>query len=186
MTSYDLTAFTQTFDGLMNVLIAKRLTDRERDDMVSQYFKALRRFPIEAVKAGADAIVQQAKHFPKPVEWIEAIPRPSVSADVPLMTAAEVEEYRRAERLCWEDQPCLCSACCRAGVDWKPLRYVPDIGPDGRDVRMRDGARDRVVIVGHWAHGEELAGYYRAMGAFYSLASSKQLGRVAAAIGGER
>jgi hypothetical protein len=183
VTSYDLTEFTKTFDGLMQVLIAKRLDDGERAEMVSQYFKALRRFSIEQVKAGAEVALQRSKHFPKPVEWIEWMPQAAVSREIPLMTREETDDYRRAEQQGWEDQPCLCSECCRAGVDWKPLRYVPNVGPDGRDVLKRDGARDRVVVSGYWAHGRELAGYYRAVGEFYSLASTKQLGSVARAIG---
>jgi hypothetical protein len=84
------------------------------------------------------------------------------------MTEAEAREYQRAEALKYEDRPCSCQACKAAGVDWKPLRFVPEFTADGFDRKVRDPFKDRIVTAGHWAHGAELAGYWRARGEFYA------------------
>ena len=59
-----------------------------------------------------------------------------------------------------------------AGVDWKPGRFVPEF--DGYDCERKvfDQGRQRTVTAGHWAHGEELAGYYEARGAYLAAADA--------------
>ena len=183
MTSYDLAAFTETFDNLSRVLVSRRMDDGERSQMLSAYFKALRAYPIDAVKAGAESMLATAKHFPKPVEWIEAMPRRSGRpADVPIMFEDEAKVWRAAEASFWEGEPCKCTRCVAAGVDWKPLRFVPEFDEFDRDRKVFDQGRNRIVMAGHWAHGVELAGYYRARGEYLSVAESLRGGKRRAAL----
>jgi hypothetical protein len=166
--SSDLPAFSLTFDGLARML-SRRMDDGERANLLADYFKALQSYSLESVQAAAEVIAQKARYFPKPVEWVDAMPRVTEAAFVPLMTAAEVREWRRAEAKRWEDDPCACAACKRASVDWKPLRFVPEIDASGRDRRVKDGERDRVVVAGHWAHGDELDRWYRPKAEFFGI-----------------
>lgn len=173
MTSYDLATFTETFDNLARVLVSRRMDDGERSQMLSAYFKALRAYDIAAVKGGAEAVLATAKHFPKPVEWIEAMPRRSGQpADVPVLFENEARIWRAAEAAFWERDPCKCSLCVAANVDWKPLRFVPEFDEFDRERKVFDQGRNRTVTAGHWAHGVELAGYYRARGEYLSMADS--------------
>lgn len=173
MTSYDLAAFTEIFDNVARVLISRRMDDAERSQTLSAYFKALRAYSIESVKGGAEAVLATAKHFPKPVEWIEAMPRRSGQpADVPVMFENEARIWRAAEAAFWEKAPCPCSLCVAANVEWKPLRFVPEFDEYDRERKVFDQGRNRVVTAGHWAHGAELAGYYRARGEYLSMAAS--------------
>jgi hypothetical protein len=140
--------------------------ERAETDLVrDSYFKALRRYTLQQVRAGADAWTQRGKFFPKPAEWIEAIPRRQIGADMFAMSAEQAHEWRRAEALRWEDRPCLCHACKTAGVSEKPLRFVPEFTEDDRDRKVK--LDDRIVTAGHWAHGDELARWYQAKGDFY-------------------
>ncbi len=182
MTSYDLAAFTETFDNLARVLISRRMDDTERSQMLSAYFKALRAYDLAAVKGGAEVVLATAKHFPKPVEWIEAMPRRSGQpADVPVLFENEARTWRAAEASFWEKDPCSCSLCKAANVDWKPLRFVPEFDEYDRERKVFDQGRNRIVTAGHWAHGVELAGYYRARGEYLSMADSlRGMGRTVA------
>jgi hypothetical protein len=182
MTSYDLAAFQETFDNLARVLISRRMDDGERSQTLSAYFKALRAYSIESVKGGAESLLATAKHFPKPVEWIEAMPRRSGQpADVPIMFENEARIRREAEAVFWERDPCGCSLCVAAQVDWKPLRFVPEFDDFDCERKVFDQGRNKVVTAGHWAHGAELAGYYRARGEYLSRANvMRGLGRTVA------
>lgn len=140
--------------------------ESELQEMAAGYLRVLRRFTIGQVRAAAQHIEAHNERFPKPVEWVKAIPHQQ-SADVPVMPVDVATEYERAERLAWEDEPCNCFACRLAGVDHKFLRFVPDYGDDDRDVRMKFGTR--VVVRGHWAHGEELKRWYEARDRYLAL-----------------
>lgn len=164
MTDSELFPFMDAFRGLQRVF-PKRLDEHDLQQMGSAYFKALRKFPLGRVQAGADAWVQRGKFFPKPAEWIDAIPQAKpASADIPSMTEAQAEDYRRAERLRYEDAPCGCQACRAAEVHEKPLRFVPTLDANDNTTRMREG--ERIVTAGHWAHGVELARWYHARADF--------------------
>lgn len=157
--------FADVVRGLRRVF-PKRMEDHELRQMDVDYFKALRRFPLAQVQAGAEAWMQRGKYFPKPAEWIDSIPRrATVAVDIPAMSEAEASDYRRAEKLRYDDRPCVCPRCREVGVTDKPLRFVPEVNPDGTDRKVRDG--DRIVVAGHWAHGAELARWYQAKGDFY-------------------
>lgn len=151
-------AFLAIFRELLKVF-PKRLDDHDETQLAKAYFAALRRFTIPQIQAGADVWVQRGKFFPKPVEWRECIPR-DVAASVALveLTPVDAAEYLDAERKAYEGEPCDCRACRDAGVSHRFLRYVPESDDAGIDLKGLIGTR--VVVRGHWAHGEELARWY--------------------------
>lgn len=182
MTQGDLSQFADIFSGLERMLVSRKLEPGEHDRMLSDYFKALRHFPIDAIRGGAEVVAQRAKHFPKPVEWIDAMPRADRSLNVPMMTSGESREYRAANASGWEADPCGCQACRSASVNHLPLRYVPDVNSDGSQCLVKDEA-GRVVNVGHWAHGHELRRYYDAKAEFFQRGQSLGLSKVVSLIG---
>ncbi len=187
MTQSEIFAFTATLKRVASVF-GKRTDTEEFRGLTSSYFRALVRHEVADLERGADAWIASRDKFPKPYEWAAAIP--SRVIEIPVMTDAEARTYARAESLKWEDDPCGCEACRRASVDWKPLRFVPEFTADDRDRKVRDPLRDRIVTAGHWAHGEELSGYYRAKGAFYQQCHdaglSKPLLKIVKTIGASR
>jgi hypothetical protein len=164
MNDGEVFAFGDTFRALERVF-PKRLADHEQKQMIGDYFKILRRFSLQQAQAGAEVWMQRGKYFPKPAEWIDAIPKRQQTVDVPEMTGQKAVEYKRAEALRYEDHPCQCEACRRAEVTDKPLRFVPEFDSQDREVKLR--VDDKIVTAGHWAHGNELARYYKAKGDFY-------------------
>jgi hypothetical protein len=165
MTDHDLGAFTQVFQ-LLRGTFALRGESAEIHQQIAVYFRILRRYPLSAVEAGAATWMEKGSRFPKPVDWIGAIPRRETIALLE-MPPEEAREHLHAKSLHYEDAPCHCVLCKGAGVDHRFLRYVPDIDRDGRDARMRLG--DTVVTRGHWAHGEELARWYDARDRYRAL-----------------
>jgi hypothetical protein len=191
MTEIDYPAFTQTFT---KVCVAFRVKYRpaEAEAITRTYADALAAWPLGDVQAAARAVTGKCKTFPKVADWIAEMPPPRASKPVELryMTAGEMDEHQRAVACRFNDPPCHCAACRRAGVDARPLRFVPTlVAPDGDELeRAFNADRNHVEIVGHWAHGEELARWYAARDAFYALAPAmKPFARVLALIGsGER
>ncbi len=165
MTDPDLDPFMETFQAVQRIF-PLRGEDRELRHVGASYFKAMRRFPLSAVRAGAEVWIQQGKRFPKPAEWIESIPPRTAVSSIQALSESDMHDYLRAEQLRYEDVPCACAACRAAGVSDKPLRFVPEVEADGRDKKALIGSR--VIITGHWAHGEELARWYVAKHAFWA------------------
>lgn len=166
MNEAEMFTFMDVVRGLLRVF-PKRLDDIEQQRMSTDYFKALRKFTLPQVQAGADAWVLRGKFFPKPAEWIDAIPRrTTVAVDIPALSDAECADYHRAEKLRYDDAPCRCLRCREAGMTEKALRFVPEANQDGTNRQARDG--ERIVTAGHWAHGHELARWYEAKAAFYN------------------
>ena len=165
MTDSEVFPFQDVFRRLERMLAPKRFQEDERQRMSADYFKLLRKFTLAQVQAGAETWMGRSKYFPKPVEWIDAIPQRQVAPELAVMTVEQSHEHRRAAGLRYEDAPCLCRACHEADVHEKPLRFVPDCHPNGTICKMRDG--ERIVVAGHWAHGVELARYYLGKAEFY-------------------
>jgi hypothetical protein len=177
MKPVDVIEFSEVFYDLARVLVLRKMDDGERGQVLSAYFKALGGFDLAVVKAGADALAIRAKHFPTPAEWVDAMPRRSAHpANVRVMFEQKAQTWRAAEAVYWERDPCACELCVAAGVDWKPGRFVPEF--DGYDCERKvfDQGRQRTVTAGHWAHGEELAGYYEARGAYLAAADAMKGG----------
>lgn len=165
MTDHDSQAFGVLFLKLRNVFNMRSDKADVREAM-GVYFGVLRRYPLPTVEAGADAWIEKGTRFPKPAEWLNAIPK-AARAGVLVMSEVEAREHRHAMDLHYQDEPCACHLCKTAGVSHRFLRYVPDTDEDDRDVRMElDG---KTVARGHWAHGLELQRWYAARDAFYAL-----------------
>lgn len=168
MIETEMFAFADVFRAVQRVF-PLRGEDHEIKQVMGAYFKALRRYPLSAVQAGADEVLVRSKHFPKPAEWIDAIPsRRGPSVEIETMSEADALDYRRAESLKYDGPPCSCRSCVEAGVSERPLRFVPEQNPDGSDRKVRDVRGDRVVTAGHWAHGQELARWYEARANFWN------------------
>jgi hypothetical protein len=166
MTDGELFAFVDVFKGVQRVL-GKRMTEGEEAQTHRDYFRALRRFSLAQVMAGAEVCIQRGKYFPKPAEWIDAIPkRQAMPLDIPAMTDQESRDYHRAELMRYTAPPCTCTECVESGMTETPMRFVPEFTADDRERLLRDG--ERIVTAGHWAHGWELARWYEARAFFYA------------------
>lgn len=166
MTSDDLPGFHDAFRSLQRVF-PLRGSEADFDRMLADYFRMLRRYSLGQVKSAADHWLAHGTKFPKPSDWIGAVPA-MTATDRRQMTQSEAQDYRRAELCAFEDQPCLCADCVRAGVDDKPLRFVPDLDGEDRDVKAFNPMTGRVVTTGQWAHGDALARWYDARATFFS------------------
>lgn len=171
MTDADYGTFERAFRRLSGAFRLK-VKPEQMDELIRSYFKVLESASIEDVMAAGKVCISRCRRFPLPVEWLEALPAGPVgkaeAADVRVMSVDESTAYVRAERLRYGDVPCECLACQAAGVDTKPLRFVPDV-LDGHDERAMCPAKNAIVTVGHWAHGDELARWYAMRDAFYAL-----------------
>ena len=137
----------------------------ELRDRADAYFHALKNLPLAALVAKADGWIQTETKFPKPAEWAR-VHQPQTLSLVPTLTNEEAHEYVRAEGLGYEDAPCSCAACGEAGVQEKPIRFMPELTAEDRDRKVMCWAR--MVTAGHWAHGWELARWYLARDAFWA------------------
>lgn len=137
--------------------------------VMKAYFDALAKYDIAQVRAAVDRWIARGKYFPKPAELVEMMPaREQLRA---AMNDDDAREYLRAEKLGFEDAPCHCDTCRWAGAT--ELRYVPEWEIDprtgyDRDVRVTEPITGRIVVRGHWAHGEELLRWYAAKDAFWA------------------
>lgn len=167
MTDSEMFAFSDVFKSLERVF-PKRLEEHERSRMTGDYFRILRKYPLAAIQAGAETWMQRGKYFPKPAEWIDAIPKRNEQAvsNVPEIPPQKAEDYRRAELKRFEGQPCSCHECVESGVTERPTRFVPETDADDNAVVMRDG--EKLVTPGVWIHGYALARYYKARADFYN------------------
>jgi len=161
-----------TFDrAFRRVCGAFRLKVKPGDleELSRTYFRVLDYAPLEEVLTAGKTCLTTCRRFPKVAEWVDALPVPpvAVTADLRVLATAEREAYWRAEALRYADLPCGCGACFRADVTDRPLRFVPD-DVNGVLDRAIDTVRNRIVITGHWAHGDELARWYVARDAFFA------------------
>jgi len=169
MTDADFGTFDRAF---RRVAVAFRLRIRtaELDELSRTYFKVLDAAPLDDVLAAGKSCLASCRTFPKVAEWLQWLPdRVPIAADLRVMATPERLEYARAESLRYEDLPCACVLCVEAGVADRPLRFVPDDVGGALD-RAIDTERNRIVVTGHWAHGDELARWYLARAAFFACA----------------
>lgn len=163
-----------TFDRAFRRVVGAfrlKLKVGELDELSRTYFRVLDAAPLEDVLAAGKACLSTCKTFPKAAEWLHALPMQPVTmtADLRVMPTDERVTYWRAEALRFADDPCTCRSCQAASVTDRPLRFVPD-DIDGRLERAIDTVRNRIVVTGHWAHGDELARWYGAYDAFFASA----------------
>lgn len=172
MTELDYEDFDQAFKRLVGYYRLKMRTG-EQVELSRTYFRLLEDHPLDVVLLAGKQWMGKHRRFPKAVEWREVIETgngPSAPATARQMSTAELEEYAAAERDRFAGQLCLCSECCRAGVDDLPMRFVPTLIAEDEHERAYNPQRQRMQIAGHWAHGEELRRWYDARDAFYALA----------------
>jgi len=171
MTETDYGTFERAFGRVCGAFRVK-LKATEAEDLTRTYFRVLEAYPLDDVLRAGKSCLTKHRRFPAAADWINELgstDRPTAGADLRHMGSAELEEHERAERLRYVDHPCLCSECCRAGVDDRPIRFVPTLFGDVEE-RAFNPRRQVVQIVGHWAHGEELARWYAARDRFFALA----------------
>jgi hypothetical protein len=166
MLDHEFEKFQRAFVRLAG-LFRLRLQGDALDELARSYFKILSEHPLGDVFDAAKHVIEKQRSFPKPIDWLRAIPKRLPTPTEPDMTDKQAAEWYRAERLRWEDTPCSCLLCQAAGVTEKPLRFVPEFTDTDRERRVRNARLERVVTAGQWAHGDELAGYYRAKADFY-------------------
>lgn len=166
MTDAEIFPFMATMRDVVRVFPI-RGGDEDLQQLGASYFKALRRYPLAMVQDGAQRVIERNKHFPKPAEWLDAIPRATATATVEPLSAFDADEWQAAERGRWEQPACRCAECRDAGVTGRPMRFVPNTDATGADVRGLIG--ERTVTRGHWIHGHDLARWYAAKEQFWSL-----------------
>jgi hypothetical protein len=171
----DFSTFDRAFKRLAG-LFRLRVIGAALDELSRSYFKILEAGELHDVLEAGKVCVQTRRVFPKPVDWLEALPKPNPTPRhqddaIGSLSHPEAIDWQRAESLRWEDTPCACVACQMAGMSATPLRFVPETVAvdDLRDRRMRDPIRNRIVVAGHWAHGDELARWYAARARFFSV-----------------
>jgi hypothetical protein len=168
MQSEDRAIFVQSVTKMARAF-RLRIKPDDLEELAGTYFKILESASLSDVLAAGKTCLSTRRTFPKAAEWLQALPGAATEApDCRVMGADEEAEYHRAERLRYEDVPCSCLLCQAAEVTHRPLRFVPDFADDGRADRAVAQTRNRIVVVGHWAHGEELARWYAARDAFYA------------------
>lgn len=172
MTDFDFTTFEKTFGRVVTAFRLK-LRASERDELTRTYFKILDQHAIEDVAAAGKRCVEKQRTFPKAADWLAELASSAATvcpADRRQMRVEEADELARAEALCFDDAPCYCAECVTAGVDGLPLRFVPSEFTSDELERAFNPRRGKLDVVGHWAHGEELARWYQARAAFRGLA----------------
>jgi hypothetical protein len=185
MTSGDVGTFDRAFRRVLRAYpVQARLKPDDVETLCHTYFRVLDASPLDDVLAAGRACLLTCTKFPTVAEWarhLSPVVAP-VAADLRVLGADERAAHAHAETVHYDDAPCGCEECRDAGVADRPLRFVPDEGPGGLE-RALDLERNRIVVTGHWAHGDELGRWYRARDAFYASASRRSpLGRALVAL----
>ena len=157
----------------------------EVEELTRTYFKVLDPWPLDDVLAAGKACMAKCKTFPKVADWITELPASrqvrQAPADLRHMTVTEMDEHERAAARRYEDEPCGCPQCFEAYIHERPIRFVPTLvsllGDDYE--RAYNSRRNQVEVIGHWAHGAELARWYAARDHFFALAETMpRIGRL--------
>lgn len=183
MLETDYAAFEVAFRRLSSGF-SKKWTGAHYRETSRAYFETLQGCALEDVVTAAAAL-HSRKRWPTAGEWMAAVPAstPARPPDVRLMGASEVDEYLAARNARYRDEgPCACLRCEDAGVSHRPRRYVPDELDDDTYARAFCPTLNRVVMTGHWAHGEELRRWYAARDTFVATARRAGLRRVLALV----
>lgn len=190
MTDFDFTTFEKTFERVL-IVFRLKLKPSEREQLTRTYFKILDQHAIEDVVAAGKRCVEKHRTFPKAADWLAELAHVTAAVCPPdrrQMGIGEADELARAEAMRFDDGPCYCDECVAAGVDGMPRRFVP-LTVDGDELeRAFNPRRARVEVVGHWAHGAELARWYAARDEFRSLTrrAPRTIAAAVAMLTGER
>jgi hypothetical protein len=171
MTDFDFVKFETAFGRVVTAFRLK-LSATEREDLTRTYFRVLDTHAIDDVIAAGKRCLEKHRTFPKPADWLSELAHSSTVACPPdrrTMRVDEADELARAAALGYEDPPCVCLMCQAAAITDRPLRFVPSTFDGDELERAFNPRRGVVEIVGHWAHGDELARWYVARDAFFGL-----------------
>jgi hypothetical protein len=185
MTSGDVGTFDRAFRRVLRAYpVQSRLKPDDVETLCRTYFRVLDTSPLADVLAAGKACLLTCTKFPTVAEWarhLSPVVAP-VAADLRVLGADERAVYVHAEAMHYDAAPCGCEDCRDAGVTDRPLRFVPDEGHGGLD-RALDLDRNRIVVTGHWVHGDELARWYVARDRFFACAPRRSpLGRALVAL----
>ena len=172
MTYEDRPAFRRAFQRIVETFRLK-LRPVAAETLEDMYFEILEHAPLDQVLEAGKECAATCRTFPKPMTWLAALPNGAARKPEPdqrTMGVTECHGYHDAERLHWQDEPCPCLTCQAADITHLPLRFVPEFHDEGPEIRVFDAVRGRVVVAGHWAHGDELAAWYRAREVFFASA----------------
>lgn len=193
MDARDADTFARAFHRAAMVLQLK-LSKADLQILSDSYFRILQAFDLAEVLTALEKCCRSASSFPRPVEVLARLSTPDGPASTPAvglgesrrtMSVSELNSYGEAAATHFEKPPCGCSTCVAAGVSDKPLRFVPTLLDDGdTEERAINPQTGRYDVVGHWAHGAELARWYAAREAFYAHKRASKFARVR--IGAER
>jgi hypothetical protein len=170
MEDADLSTFEGAFRRLSGALNRKWTTADYRT-AVQVHFDALKHCRLDDV-LGAAATLQGKHKWPRLADWFEALPKAAPVGER-IMRSTEVDTYLQALRQHYHGSCCDCLLCQEADVTNLPLRFVPDFMPDDVEERAFCPPLNRVVVVGHWAHGYELRRWYAAKDAFKRAAPAR-------------
>jgi hypothetical protein len=149
-----------------------KLNKTEAEELSQTYFKVLAPWPLDQVLAAGKQVMATCKRFPVLADWIAELPAPPsgrATSDSRYMTAGEMDDHDQAAAMRYVGDPCGCADCVDAGIQDRPIRFV--LGDD--DQRAFHSRRNQIELIGHWAHGEELARWYAARDHFFSLGETK-------------
>jgi hypothetical protein len=165
MLDSDFATFEDAFKRLSGGLNRKWPT-REFRATVQIYFDALKVADLADVLS-AETTLRNRGRWPKVSDWLAALPvKAHAFSSDRIMRTAEVDVYMDALRRHYHGDPCSCLLCQDADVTDLPQRFVPDFTPEDVEERAFCPALNRVVVVGHWAHGYELRRWYAAKDKF--------------------
>ena len=150
-----------------------KLSDDDVDALSRTYFRLLAHAALDDVLAAGKACLTTCKTFPKPVDWLHALPPTAspvpLSADLRVLGTAERDDYARAEGLRYRGHAVRLWRVFSGRRERSPVAVRARRGRRVLD-RAIDAVRNRVVVTGHWAHGPELGRWYDARAAFYASA----------------
>jgi hypothetical protein len=174
MDESDFGTFERAF-GRVSGAFRLKLKGTDLEDLARTYFRVLEGYRLDEVLAAGKTCIASQRTFPKAAEWLAALASTGdrdvvCPPDCRQLSAAEVDERRDADERHYNGEACACLLCQSAGVADRPLRFVPTLWSDGTEERAFNPRRKVVEIVGHWAHGDELARWYRAREDFYGHA----------------
>ncbi len=140
-------------------------------EICQTYFRALEPWPLDDVLFAIKTCIATCRRFPLVADIVEHLsprPRSTAARDLRHMTVLELDMHADAAAKRYQDDPCSCDACLAAGVSDRPLRFVPVPFADDTVEQAFNGRRNEPEVVGHWAHGAELARWYAGHDAFFA------------------
>jgi hypothetical protein len=171
MLESDFGPFESAFKRLSGAL-NRKWTTKEFKDVCRTYFEKLQHRDLVDVLA-AEHVLSKRQRWPKVGDWIAALPHEATApSGERVMRSDEASGYLTAKRLRYADDPCACLTCLAASVSDQRRRFVPDFVDDVEDKAFCPPL-NKVVVVGHWAHGEELRRWYAARDAFMACAPKR-------------